>query len=124
MKNYKAENVDQYIASAPSEAQQKLQEVRAAIKSAVPKAEESISWGVPFYKYHGVLAGFAAQKKHVSFGLVTVLSGKERETLEKKGYPTGSKTIQIRYDQKLPATEVRQILKAKAKANEAKMAMK
>ena len=124
MKNYSAKDVDEFIASSAPEARHKLQEVREVIKSTVPSAEESISWGVPFYKYHGVLAGFAPKKRHISFGLVTVLTAKERETLEKKGYPTGSKTIQIKFDQPVPTAEIRQILKAKAKMNEAQKNIK
>jgi len=124
MKNYSAKDVDAYIASSEKEAQAKLKEIRKLIKSTIPKAEEGISWGMPFYKYYGVLAGFAAFKNHVSFGLVTVLQDKERDMLEKKGYKTGKKTIQIRFDQKLPTTVIKQILKAKAKMNEAKRAGK
>jgi uncharacterized protein len=124
MKNYLAKNVDEYIASAPKEARSKLREIRAAIKSAVPKAEEGISWGVPFYKYHGVLAGFAALKNHVDFGLAFALQSKDREMLGKTGYITGKKTIQIKFDQKVPTTAIRQMLKAKAKMNEAKRAIK
>jgi len=124
MKNYLAKNVDEYIANAPKEAQPKLREIRAAIKAAAPKAEEGISWGVPFYKYHGLLAGFAALKNHADFGLAFALQDKDRETLGKKGYMTGKKTIQIRFDQKVPAAEIRQMLKAKAKLNDAKKEMK
>ena len=124
MKNYSAKNVDAYIANAPKEARPKLREVRATIKSAVPKAEEGISWGVPFYKYNGLLAGFAALKNHVDFGLAFALQSKDREMLEKKGYATGKKTVQIGFDQKVPAEEISRILKAREKLNEAQKAMK
>jgi len=122
MKNYSAKNVGEYIASAPKEARTKLREVRAAVKSAVPKAEEGISWGVPFYKYRGLLAGFAALKNHVLFGLAFTLQGADRKILEKKGYVTGKKTVRIKFDQKVPTAAIRQMLKAKAKMNEAKRA--
>ncbi len=124
MKNYSANNVDAYIASSDRAARPKLKEIRSIITSTIPNAEEGISWGIPFYKYHGVLAGFAAFKNHVSFGLAFALQKKDRDMLERKGYATGSKTIQIRFDQKAPATVIRRILKAKAKMNEAKRAMK
>lgn len=39
---------------------------------------QKASVGVPFYKYYGVLAGFSAFKKHVSFGLVTVLTDNDK----------------------------------------------
>ncbi len=124
MKNYDAKDVDSYIASMSKEARPKLIELRKLIRSTIPNAEESISWGIPFYKYNGLLAGFAAFKKHISFGLVAVLESKDLKTLEDRGYTTGKKTIQIRFDQKLPTAMIRQILKAKAKMNEAKKAAK
>lgn len=120
MRNYIAENVDEYIATAPKEAQPKLNEIRTVIKSAVPKAEESISWGVPFYKYYGLLAGFSTFKNHISFGLAFVLDSKDREMLEEKGYVTGKKIIQIKFGQRVPATKIRQILKLRAKLNESR----
>ncbi len=33
----------------------------------IQQVEERIRWGVPFYKYHGKLAGFVAHKKYVCF---------------------------------------------------------
>jgi len=124
MRNYSAEDVDSYIASSEPEARPTLNELRKLIKSTIPKAEESISWGVPFYKYHGLLAGFAVFKNHVSFGLAFVLESKDREELAEKGYTTGKKTVQIRFDQKVPTTVITKILKAKATMNEAKRATK
>ena len=125
MKMYKAKDVDSYIANSERVARPKLKEVREIIKSTIPKAEEGISWGVPFYKYHGVLAGFASFKNHVSFGFCDiVIQSKDREMLEKRSYITGKKTIQIKFDQKVPTTVIKQILKAKAKMNEAKRAIK
>lgn len=119
-RNYSAKDVDAYIAGSAEKARPKLKELRQIIKSTIPGVEEKISWGVPFYRYKGLLAGFAALKNHVSFGLVTVLQDKERKILEKKGYKTGKKTIQIKFDQETPTTAIKQILKAKAKMNEAR----
>lgn len=120
MRNYTAKTVDEYIASAAPEARPTLEELRKVVTSTVPEAEEGISWGVPFYKYHGLLGGYSVFTSHVSFGLAFVLDSKIRETLEAKGYKTGSKTVQIRFDQKVPTAVIKQILKAKAKENEAK----
>ena len=122
MRMYKAKDVDSYIADSGREAGLKLKEIQKIIKSTIPKVEEGISWGVPFYKYHGLLAGFAAFKNHVTFGLAFVLQSKDREMLGKKGYITGKKTIQVKFDQKVPATAIKQILKSKAKINEVKRA--
>ena len=125
MRMYKAKDVDSYIINSGREASPKLKEIREIIKSTIPKVEEGISWGVPFYKYYGILAGFATFKNHVSFGFCEiVIQSKDREMLEKKGYIIGKKTIQIKFDQKVPTTAIKKILKAKAKMNEAKRAIK
>jgi uncharacterized protein YdhG (YjbR/CyaY superfamily) len=120
----KAKDVDSYIANSAGEARPTLKAIRKLIRSTIPKAEESISWSVPFYKYHGGLVGFAAYKNHVSLGFAADLQQKDRDMLENKGYPTGIKTVQIRFDQKVPAAAVKRILKAQAKVNEAKKVKK
>lgn len=124
MRNYKAKDVDSYIASSSEDARPNLEEIRKIIKSTIPKVEEGISWGIPFYKYHGLLAGFSAFKSHVSFGFAAVLQDSNRKKLEKEGYTTGSKTIQIKFAQKVPKEALQQILKAQAKTNEAKRTIK
>jgi uncharacterized protein YdhG (YjbR/CyaY superfamily) len=40
--------------------------------------------------------------------------------LEEKGYKTGSRTFHIKYDQKVPTTVIKKMLKAQAKMNEVK----
>ena len=61
----KAKNVSEYIAKAPKEVQGKLKELRAVIRSAAPKAEERISYGMPYYGYKGRLVYFAFAKAHL-----------------------------------------------------------
>jgi len=51
-------NVDEYIALAPKEMQGKLKELRATIKAAAPRAQERISYGMPYYEYKGRLVYF------------------------------------------------------------------
>lgn len=121
MRNYKAKDVDEYIAGSDGKARPILKEIRKVIKSTIPEAEERISWGVPFYRYYGLLAGFSVFKNHASFGLAFTLQEKDRKVLEEKGYKTGSKTIQIRFDQKVPAVVIKKILKEKARANKSRV---
>jgi uncharacterized protein YdhG (YjbR/CyaY superfamily) len=119
MKKFK--DVDSYIANSDEGARPILEELRRVIKSTIPKAEETIWYGVPFYKYHGELAGFAAYKDHVSFGIgADMLESKYRKILEEQGYKTGKGTIQIKFDQEVPTTVIKQLLKEKAKMNAAK----
>jgi uncharacterized protein len=121
MTNYSAKTVGEYISGAPKEARSHLREIRRAVKTAVPKAEEGISYGKPYYKYHGMLAGFDAFKNHIGFEIwVDKLQSMDRKILEEKGYKTGSRTFHIRYNQKVPTALIKKLLKAQAKMNEAK----
>ena len=67
MKAKPAETVDEYIAAFPKEVQQMLAQLRKIIKAAAPKAEEVISYGMPGYKYYGMLVYFAGYKNHIGF---------------------------------------------------------
>ncbi|MBZ0296452.1 MAG: DUF1801 domain-containing protein [Anaerolineae bacterium] len=119
-KSSKSENVDSYIADQVEAARPILEELRKIINSTIPEAEETISWGYPFFRYHGILAGITAYKKHVSFQIADSLQDKDRQTLEEAGYTLGEKRIQIKFDQQVPATVIKQMLKTQAKMNEAK----
>ena len=121
MSNYEAGDVDGYIAHAAEVARPQLEELRTLIRSAIPDAQESISWGVPFYRYHGPLAGLAAYTNHVSFGLGgDALRSKDRDGLEQAGYKTGKRTVQIRFGQEVPARAIEQILRAAAQTNKSR----
>jgi len=113
----KAKSIDEYIQTAPEESQKIMEELRELIETLVPEAEEGISWNVPVYKHNGLLAGFDVAKKHVSFGIDS-LKEEDREVLKEKGYKTGKSTIQIKFDQKVPMIEIKQLLKEQLKINE------
>ncbi len=116
----KPKDVDSYIADAAPEARPILEELRKLFLTTVPKAEEKISWGVPFYRYHGEIGGFSAFKSHVSVGLsAEALGDDDRAALEAKDYKVLKATLQIRFDQKVPSAAIKRILKAKVKLNEA-----
>jgi uncharacterized protein YdhG (YjbR/CyaY superfamily) len=60
-------SVDEYIASRPQDVQAILKTVRAAIRKALPRAEEVISYQIPAYKLAGVrVLYFAGWKAHYS----------------------------------------------------------
>lgn len=60
--------VDEYLARVPEPGRSTLEQIRSAIRSAVPpEATETISYGIPAFKYKGTLVWFAAFAKHCSF---------------------------------------------------------
>ena len=113
--------VDDFISHAPPLAQPRLQELRQWVRDLLPQAEEKIWYGVPFYHQGGEVAGFSLAKQHISLGVgAKVLSAEYRKKLATMGYRTGSCTIQIRFDQKLPVAVLRKLLKEKVRLNRSK----
>jgi uncharacterized protein YdhG (YjbR/CyaY superfamily) len=60
------QSVDQYIRAAPVETQAVLKKVRSTIQVAAPDAEESMSYGMPFYSYRGEVG---VERRLCYFGL-------------------------------------------------------
>lgn len=116
MKDIKPKTIDEYITAAPEESQKIMEKLKELIEATIPSAEGGISWNVPIYKYNGILAGFSVAKKHVSFGIDS-LKDENRKILEEKGYKTGKKTVQIKFDQKVPTAEFKQLIKEQSKIN-------
>ena len=60
-------SVDEYIAAQAGAVQRVLQRVRNAIRRAVPRADETISYGIPTYKLDGrAVVYFAGWSEHYS----------------------------------------------------------
>jgi len=113
--------VEAYITAAAPAARDKLRELRQSIRSILPSAEEKIWYGVPFYHQAGEVVGFSVARHHVSLGLgAEVLTADRRRKLASMGYQTGSCTVQIRFDQKLPVALLRKMLREKVRLNRLK----
>lgn len=108
--------VDEYIAGTPEPARSTLKHIRAVIKSLVPKeTTEVISYGIPMFRYRGMLVGYGAFKEHCS--LFPTGSGVERFANELKGYRTSKGTIQFPSDEPLPDSLLKKIVKHRIKEN-------
>ncbi|HTU35437.1 MAG TPA: DUF1801 domain-containing protein [Candidatus Acidoferrum sp.] len=60
-------SVDDYIDAQPDAARTALNQVRNAIRKALPRAEEAISYKIPVYRLHGErILFFAGWKQHYS----------------------------------------------------------
>jgi uncharacterized protein YdhG (YjbR/CyaY superfamily) len=111
--------VDEYLASVPEPARATLSRVRAVIRSVVPReATEVISYGIPMFKYKGMLVGFAAFSSHCS--LFPGASPLEVFKDELKHFPTSKGTIRFPLDKPLPAALVKKLVKARVEQNEQK----
>jgi uncharacterized protein YdhG (YjbR/CyaY superfamily) len=114
-------DVDKYLAKVPHPARTTLQKIRAVIRSAAPReATEAISYGIPAFKYNGMLVAYAAFANHCSFFPASGDLLKEfAEDL--KGYPCSKGTIRFAVDKPLPAALVKKLVKARVAKNEAKL---
>ena len=63
----RAASIDEYIGWQPKSVQAVLERVRQTIQKAVPAAEETISYSMPAFRFHGrVMMFFAAWQEHYS----------------------------------------------------------
>jgi uncharacterized protein YdhG (YjbR/CyaY superfamily) len=121
MINGKAETISEYIAEQPKEIQKLLNELRATIKKAAPKAEECISYAIPTFTLNGNLVHFAAFKNHIGF---YPAPGGTVEFEEASRYKTSKGTLQFPLDEPLPLSLVSKIVKFRVKQNLEKVASK
>jgi uncharacterized protein YdhG (YjbR/CyaY superfamily) len=116
----KAGSVDEYLAGVPEPARSSLDRIRATIRSVVPpEATETISYGIPTFKYKGSLVGYAAFSNHCSLfpmGSSAIEVFKD----ELKNFQTSKGTIRFTVDKPLPAALVKKLVKARIAANENK----
>ena len=112
--------VDEYLAAVPEPARSALKKVRAAIRAVAPaETTEIISYGMPMFKYKGMLMGYAAYPKHCSLFLATSsLLEKFKNQLSR--YQTSKGTIRFPTDKPLPASLVKKIVKARVAQNDQK----
>jgi uncharacterized protein YdhG (YjbR/CyaY superfamily) len=109
--------VDAYISAAPKEVQEKLREVRAAIKSVAPTAAESISYAMPYYNYKGRLAWFGLHTEHIGLYLRPPVIEEHKADLA--GYKTTKSAVQLPLDKKIPVPLIKKLVKARMKKNDA-----
>lgn len=120
MKTFK--DINSYIAEQVPDVRERLELIRQAIKTTVPKAEEVISYGMPAFKYHGMLVYFAAFKNHIGF--YALPSGNAAFQKELSVYKQGKGSIQFPLDKPLPLTLIKKIVKYRVKENLEKEAIK
>lgn len=109
----KPKDVDEYLARVPEPARSTLQKVRATIRSVVPpEATETISYGMPTFKYKGSLVAFGAFSDHCSlFPMNASLIKSFKDELQR--FETSKGTIRFALDKPLPAALLKKLVKAR-----------
>ena len=102
----------EYLAALSSEKRAALAKLRKDIKSAAPKAEECISYGIPAFRIGGrFLVAFGAAAKHCSF--YPGAHPLKTHEGELKGYSLSKGTIRFPADTPLPSALVRKLVKTR-----------
>jgi len=110
-----AQNVEDFIAAAPTDVQSKLNEVRAAIREVAPDIIESISYGMPFYSYRGEtginarLCYFALLKRSIGLYLRPPVIEDHKEELA--SYKTTKSAIQLPLDEPVPISLIKELVR-------------
>ena len=103
----KPQTVDEYIDAQDEAVRPRLREVRALLRSAIPEAEERMSWSMPTYWRGRNLIHFAASKKHLGIypgGEATAVFAEQL-----KDFDVSKGTVRIPWDRALPEALIRSI---------------
>ena len=114
MKQPVPKSVDEYIAAQPDTMRPKLEQVRAAIRKAVPDAVEGIGYRMPGYKLHGKpMLYFAGFQEHYS---LFAASGTFFLALEDElsGYEVKKGTVHFPLTKPVPVKLISRIAKLRA----------
>lgn len=86
-----------------------LQAIREAIRTAIPDAQEKISWSMPTFWKKRNLIQFAASKRHI--GLYPGPEAVEAFQDRLSGFETSKGTIRLPYQEPLPLELISDIAK-------------
>lgn len=101
--------IDDYLKDVTPSQRKELERIRLIVKTAVPEAEETISYGIPTLTYNKkYLVYFAAFKDHMSIFPGATLTAELKDKL--KGYIFGKGTIQFTEANPLPKEIIEQIV--------------
>ncbi len=106
-KKARPKSITEYIHAAPKEAQKKLREMCACIRTAAPGAKESLKWGMPAFSYRRILVTFAAHKHHIGFYPTPPAVTAFARDLSK--FATARGSIQFQLEKPLPLPLIRKI---------------
>lgn len=109
-----ARAVDEYLARAPEGHRTALKQLREAVMSVVPHADEVIRSGVPAFRYHGKsLVSIGAAQRHVS---LFVMYGEALKThvAELGRYDTSNTVVRFDPNQPIPVGLVTKLVTARA----------
>jgi uncharacterized protein YdhG (YjbR/CyaY superfamily) len=110
--------IDQYIAAFPKAVQAILKKMRQTIRKAAPRAEETISYGIPTFRLNGrYLIYFAAYTRHVAVYPAPIGAPEFGDALA--SYVSGKGTLRFPLDRPIPYALITRVVKYRIRENQA-----
>ncbi len=105
-------SVDEYFATIAEPALTRLKELRAAIRSVVPRGtSEILSYRIPAFRHKRVLVWYAAFADHCSLFPTSEVMSQFQDELS--SFSTSKGTIHFPLERRIPVTLVKKIVKAR-----------
>lgn len=114
-KKVRFSTVGEYIATQPATPRATLEQLRKIIRKAAPNAEESISYQMPAFRFHGRFVWYAATKNHIGLYILPKVLNVFKEQLS--GYELTKSTIRFPLDEPIPEELVTEIIQYGVKIN-------
>lgn len=105
----KPTTIEEYIADAPVEVQEKLQQLHECIRAAAPGAVEGLKWSMPAYSYNRILVTFAVFKNHIGFYPTPSAINAFAKSLAQ--YKTAESSVQFPLNKPLPLELIKKMTK-------------
>lgn len=113
--------IDKYLVDVPKDFRIALEKLRHVILKNVPKGtEETVSYGIPIFKWNGMLVGLAAFKKHCSFFSCSSTALKKVKN-ELKNFKGTLSAVHFTPEKPIPATLIKKIIKIRIEETKEKM---
>ena len=102
---------EQYIDQFDGETKQRLEQLRAVVRTEAPDAQEGIMYGLIGYKFHKKpLVYFGGFVSHIGF--YPTPAGQDAFAEELSRYKTGKGSVQFPLDQPLPLELITQMVRS------------
>ena len=105
-----------YLKALPTPERAALQRVRTTVLATCPDAEEVISYGMPAFKWNGILLYMAAAARHCAvYGAISKAIAADPAPYAR--YRTSKGTLRFTPEKPLPIALIRKLVKAKMVEN-------
>jgi len=113
----KFETVEAYFASFDEGVRKGLASIRDAVQQAVPQAEETLSYQLPAFKYHGMLIYYSAYTSHYSISFPPPFTVFEVFKEQLAPYELSKTAVQFPMDKPIPLDLIGEMAKYRANEN-------